>query len=102
MAGRCMPELRIVIAVALLGLLAGCGQKGPLYLPDQARNIVTRPSGSSAPPGQSQAPNTPQSPDSSAQPPNPAPEVTQPEVTQPENETTEDKDKKQPGTNTPR
>lgn len=97
MAGRCMPELRIVIAVTLLGplsgLLGGCGQKGPLYLPDQARDIVTRPSGSQPPAGQPQAPNSPQSPDSSAQPANPAPEVTAPE---------EDKDKKEPGATAPR
>ena len=97
MAGRCMPELRVAAllmsGLLMSGLLAGCGQKGPLYLPDQARDIVTRPAGSQAPAEQSPAPNSPQSPDSSAQPANPAPEVAPPE---------EDKDKKEPGANAPR
>ena len=81
-----MAEIRIVIACALLGLLAACGQKGPLYLPDEARDVVTRPAGS-------QAPNTPETVDSPESPPNPAPEVTAPD---------EDKDKKEPGADAPR
>jgi predicted small lipoprotein YifL len=34
-----------VLAGAALAalLLAGCGQKGPLYLPDQTGEVVTRP-----------------------------------------------------------
>ena len=28
--------------------LAGCGQKGPLYLPDKGGEVVTRPGGSAA------------------------------------------------------
>jgi len=93
-----MPELRVAGAVALLGLLsagllAGCGQKGPLYLPEKARDIVTRPAGSTTtPPEEPQAPSTPRSPDSTPQPPNPAPEVTAPE---------DDEDKKPPGGNPP-
>jgi predicted small lipoprotein YifL len=37
------------VAIAFLGaagvLLAACGQKGPLYLPDQGGEVVTRPGG---------------------------------------------------------
>ena len=91
-----MAEFRIVIAVSLLGLLAACGQKGPLYLPDKARDVVTRPAGSQTPPEKSQAPNTPGTVDSPESPPNPAPEVTAPDE-----DKNKDKDKKEPGTNAP-
>jgi predicted small lipoprotein YifL len=74
------------LASLLLGTLAGCGQKGPLYLPDQARGVVTRPPGPA--PGESQqSPNSPKTPDSPAQPASPAPEATAPD---------DDKDKKHP------
>ena len=79
----------------VLALLAGCGQKGPLYLPDEARGIVTRPAPSSAPnaPGETQqAPSTPVTPDSPQGPANPAPEVTPPDA---------DKDKKDQGSKPP-
>jgi predicted small lipoprotein YifL len=33
---------RILIAMVLLGL-AGCGQRGPLYMPDRNARVVTRP-----------------------------------------------------------
>jgi predicted small lipoprotein YifL len=33
---------RILIALLLLGL-AGCGQRGPLYMPDRNARVVTRP-----------------------------------------------------------
>jgi predicted small lipoprotein YifL len=87
-------SLSFVAGVAFAStLLAGCGQKGPLYLPSEATEIVTRPAPTAT--GQStektEAPNTPQSVDSPQQPPNPAPEVTAP-----------DKDKKQPATPAPR
>jgi len=32
----------LLVAVAVL---AGCGQKGPLYLPDKGGEVVTRPGG---------------------------------------------------------
>jgi predicted small lipoprotein YifL len=40
-----------MIPWAALGLvaLAGCGQKGPLYLPDRGGTIVTRPASSNSP-----------------------------------------------------
>ncbi len=69
-----------VVACLLSGSLAGCGQKGPLYLPDEARDIVTRP----APPLTPSAPDSPQTVDSPDTPPSPAPEVSKPEGTPPE------------------
>lgn len=33
--GRCRPPARLVAIGLLLGLLAACGQKGPLYLPEK-------------------------------------------------------------------
>jgi predicted small lipoprotein YifL len=77
-----------------LALLAGCGQKGPLYLPDEARGIVTRPAPPTTAPGETQqSPSTPATPDSPQGPANPAPEVTPPDT---------DKDKKAPGAKPPR
>ena len=86
--------VRWLFAAALLATLAACGQKGPLYLPEQAREVVTRPAEppppASAP--DSQAPNSPQTIDSPEGPANPAPEVTAPP----------DKDKKEPDATAPR
>ncbi len=34
----CVPQLAFIVLVIILGIssmLAGCGKKGPLYLPDQ-------------------------------------------------------------------
>jgi predicted small lipoprotein YifL len=42
------------------GALVGCGQKGPLYLPDKGGEVVTRPAG--------QTQQTPQSPETAPQP----------------------------------
>ena len=40
--------VRPIVMIATLALLAfalqGCGQKGPLYLPEKASEVVTRPS----------------------------------------------------------
>ncbi len=76
------------MCAAVLVTLAACGQKGPLYLPDQAREIVTRPTQTPARPD-SQAPNSPQTVDSPLEPRIPAPEVIVPDAD-------EDKDKKEP------
>jgi predicted small lipoprotein YifL len=73
------PTLALLAGIAVA--LGGCGQKGPLYLPDQPGEIVTRPTQSAPPPGGSEAPNTPQTVDSPQGPDNPAPEVTAPEET---------------------
>jgi predicted small lipoprotein YifL len=78
------PALRVVLLAGLVTLLAGCGQKGPLYLPEKAGEIVTRPTQAPEPPSNGQAPNTPQTVDSPQGPDNPAPEVTKPEEEDPD------------------
>lgn len=40
--------IALAVSVAGMGLLDGCGQKGPLYLPDRG-TVVTRPAGAAAP-----------------------------------------------------
>jgi predicted small lipoprotein YifL len=62
----------------LAGTLAGCGLKGPLYLPEQASEIVTRPT-QTPPPETTTAPGSGQTIDSPAGGDTPAPEVTAPE-----------------------
>jgi len=56
--------------------LPGCGQTGELYLPDQPREIVTRPT--QTPPESTTAPNSPQTVDTPPAADTPAPEVTAP------------------------
>jgi predicted small lipoprotein YifL len=69
--------LRVAIAALTLGALCGCGQKGPLYLPDTAGEVVTRPA--VPPPAEdTSAPDSAQTVDSPTEPPSPAPEVTAP------------------------
>jgi predicted small lipoprotein YifL len=74
--------MRTLTTTMLVLLLAGCGQKGPLYLPDQAREVVTHPSPAPAPapsPAEtSGAQNSPQTVDSPEGPASPAPEVVVP------------------------
>jgi predicted small lipoprotein YifL len=58
MAVRCAASF--AAALLLVGL-AGCGQKGPLYLPDKGGEVVTRPGGQAqqpAPQPQSQPANS--------------------------------------------
>ena len=38
------------VLMAAVVVLAGCGQKGPLYLPDKGGEVVTRPGGGQAQP----------------------------------------------------
>ncbi len=33
----------LILAMALAGVLAGCGLKGPLYLPEKPKEVVVRP-----------------------------------------------------------
>ena len=40
---------RFAVLMAAVAMLAGCGQKGPLYLPDKGGEVVTRPGGGQAP-----------------------------------------------------
>jgi len=65
-----------VLAAALFGLLAGCGQKGPLYLPDKKPATVTPPATAPATPAPTAQPGAPATPkksdsdkDSDTQPP---------------------------------
>ncbi|MGH8221202.1 MAG: LPS translocon maturation chaperone LptM [Steroidobacteraceae bacterium] len=46
---RCL-VLRGVLAAACTFLIAGCGQKGPLYLPQRTGTVVTRPAPAAASP----------------------------------------------------
>ena len=78
--------------------LAGCGQKGPLYLPDARQGeVVTRPArttsddGTTA--GPSNSPSTPDSPDRAA---SPAPEVGAPAGTPPDDSKEKDKQQQPP------
>ena len=72
---------RIAMFCLLAATLAGCGKKGPLYLPDTAGEVVTRPAGAPPAPESTEAPNSPQTVDSQPSAPAPAPEVTAPEPT---------------------
>jgi predicted small lipoprotein YifL len=83
--------------IALALLLAGCGQKGPLYLPESTGEVVTRPAQTPPETESTTAPSSPQGVDSPSTPANPAPEVTEPA---PESE--RDKQKKDGATPPPR
>jgi len=76
-----MADRSALLGAALVACaLTGCGQKGPLYLPDAPTEVVTRPA--ATPSAEStEAPNSPQTPDATAAPPSPAPEVTAPDGT---------------------
>ena len=85
-----MNTIRLMCGIALATALAACGQKGPLYLPDQAGGVVTRPTQTPeqapAPPSPSsqeapplpEAPSSPQTVDSPEGQASPAPEVVLP------------------------
>ena len=70
--------LRVAV-VCLLVTIAGCGKKGPLYLPQPASEVVTRPAETPPASERTEAPNSPQTVDSQPSAPAPAPEVTPPE-----------------------
>jgi predicted small lipoprotein YifL len=75
---------RKMLCVALAAALAACGQKGPLYLPEQASEIVTRPTQTPVPEETSEAPNSPQTVDSPEGAASPAPEVVLPKPGDPD------------------
>jgi predicted small lipoprotein YifL len=79
---REVPTLAVcALCLLLAGALSGCGLKGPLYLPEQASEIVTRPT-QTPPPETTTAPSGGQTVDSPAGGDTPAPEVTAPENTE--------------------
>jgi predicted small lipoprotein YifL len=47
-----MKKLNWIVLVCAGVAAAGCGQKGPLFLPDKNASVVTRPAGSATPPAQ--------------------------------------------------
>lgn len=98
-----MRETRAVLpAACLLGLtllLGGCGQKGPLYLPDAQGEVVG--TEAPAPEAGSAGANSPRTVDSPPAPPSPAPEVTAPEG-QPEQDEAQEDGKNTPGAPPPR
>jgi predicted small lipoprotein YifL len=59
-----MKPLTWVLVVCASGVVAACGQKGALYLPDKNASVVTRPAGSNnpAPAQPTPAPGTSQPP----------------------------------------
>jgi predicted small lipoprotein YifL len=71
-------SVAVATALALAGA-AGCGRQGDLYLPEAARDIVTRPVQTPEPGVTPETPNSPQTVDSPETPATPAPEVTAPE-----------------------
>jgi predicted small lipoprotein YifL len=56
--------MRRVWPLLILGALTagGCGQKGPLYLPDKGGKVVTAPSPAAAPPADAAIPAAPATP----------------------------------------
>jgi predicted small lipoprotein YifL len=73
------PLLPLVAMALIPPALTGCGKTGPLYLPETAGEVVTRPA-ATPPPETSGSSNSPQSVDSPPAPPSPAPEVTEPDA----------------------
>ena len=65
---RGLRSIRVAASLVVAMLLAACGQKGALYLPDESRNAVVTPVESSVPmaspaPAAAPAPVTPADPD---------------------------------------
>lgn len=75
-----MNRAGLLVAALALAAVAGCGRQGDLYLPGEARDIVTRPVQSPEPGGTPETSNSPQTVDSPQAPASPAPEVTAPET----------------------
>jgi predicted small lipoprotein YifL len=57
-----MKNVTWVLFVCGSVVAAGCGQKGPLYLPDKNASVVTRPAGTSSPAPAQPTPGTNQQP----------------------------------------
>jgi predicted small lipoprotein YifL len=65
-----MRIVAVLLTAASAALLAGCGQKGPLYLPEKNAAVVTAPAAS----GASAAPAAPAAPAGTAAPATPPPQ----------------------------
>ena len=65
-----MNKIIAIAGLSAAALLAGCGQKGPLYLPDQGGEVVTRPGGQNQSPSPETAPqpSTQTPPDTNTKP----------------------------------
>ena len=55
-----MKKLNWVVLVGASLVVSGCGQKGPLYLPDKNASVVTRPASAAPPPVTTPAPAQPE------------------------------------------
>jgi predicted small lipoprotein YifL len=53
---------RLLFATALVFVISGCGQKGPLYLPDKNAKVVTTPAASPPSAPAQSAPSAPATP----------------------------------------
>jgi predicted small lipoprotein YifL len=80
------------ILIAGAGIAAaGCGQKGPLVLPDKNAKVITRPAGSRAtPPAQTPPGQTPPAPGPQESAPQPPPEPTSQDPTKPRSDKSDD------------
>ena len=85
-----MKQLGWIFVVCAGVALAGCGMKGPLFLPDKNASVVTRPgtSGTTTPPAQTA--------------PAPAPGDTTPSTPKPPQDKDKDKDDSQSTSSTPK
>lgn len=83
---------RLGLAALLAGLVAACGQKGDLYLPDAPPEVVTRPVPTPQASETTEAPNSPQTVDSPLGAPTPTPEVTAPADTPDDEDPEKEKD----------
>jgi predicted small lipoprotein YifL len=70
---------RVALLCLAVVALPGCGKKGPLYLPEPAGEVVTKPAETPPASEHTEAPNSPQTVDSQPAQPAPAPEVSSPE-----------------------
>jgi predicted small lipoprotein YifL len=61
-----------LLAASAALLLAGCGQKGPLYLPEKRGATVTTPAGAAPVPAGQPVPSPAPQPQSTAEPPSPS------------------------------
>ena len=87
--------LKVPLAAALALALAGCGQKGPLYLPDQGGTVVTTPP-QSAPEQPPEVSPTPSPQNAPTPPPQNAPAPIPPTAPTPPKKTDKDSDSQTP------